>query len=499
MDRDEVRIAIVGAGFGGLGMAIRLKQQGIDDFVVLEREDDVGGTWYVNTYPGCQCDIPSHLYSFSFVPNPEWSRTYSLQREIWRYLRDCAERFDLLPHIRFGTELDEAAWDDDARRWRITTSNGVVEARMLVGGFGALATPKLPNIPGIDDFEGPVFHSARWNHDYDLTGKRVASIGTGASAIQYVPRIQPKPERLYVFQRTPPWVMPHNDRPITGFERRLYRRFPALQRFVRSFVYWSREWLVIGFTRRKGLMEALERVARRHLAKQVPDPELRARLTPDYTLGCKRILPSNDWYPALQEPNVELVTDHIAEVRPHSIVTADGEEREVDAIALGTGFRVSDVPPSRHLRGRDGRLLSEIWHESAQAYNGTTVAGFPNFFFLAGPNSGQGHTSLVYMIEAQIEYALDALRTMEEHGIESVDVRPEVQAAFNAEVQSRMPPTVWLTGGCASWYLDPQGRNTTLWPDFTFRFRRRMERFDLASYSTVRATESEAPLPQPAS
>ena len=499
MAHDEVRLAIIGAGFGGLGMAIRLKQQGIHDFVVLEREDDVGGTWWVNTYPGCQCDIPSHLYSFSFAPNPGWSRTYSHQREIWQYLRDCAERFGVLPHVRLGTDVEEAAWDEERLRWVLDTSAGTVEAKVLVGGFGALAHPKLPHIPGIEDFEGTVFHSARWIHDHDLTGDRIASIGTGSSAIQYVPRIQPLADKLYVFQRTPPWVMPHNDRAISDLERRIYTRVPALQRLVREFVYWSRESLVPGFTREKRVMKALERIARRHLRGQVPDPDLRARLTPDYTLGCKRILPSDDWYPALQQPNVELVTDAIREVRPHSIVTADGSEREVDTIVLGTGFRVSDVPAARHVRGPDGRLLSEVWHDSAQAYYGTTVAGFPNLFFLAGPNSGQGHTSLVYMIEAQIEYAIDALRVMEEHGIEAVDLRPEVQAAFNEQVQSRMPDTVWLTGGCASWYLDPQGRNTTLWPDFTFRFRRKLQRFDLASYRVLRAAESEAPLPQPAS
>jgi cation diffusion facilitator CzcD-associated flavoprotein CzcO len=472
----------VGAGFSGLGMAIRLKQSGIDDFVVLEREDDVGGTWYVNTYPGCQCDVPSHLYSFSFAPNPEWSRTYSHQGEIWDYLRDCAERFGITPHIRFGQELREAAWDDERRRWRIDTSQGEFEAEVLIGGFGGLSTPRLPNVPGIDSFEGAVFHSATWNHDHDLSGERVASIGTGASAIQYVPRIQPEVERLYVFQRTPPWVMPHSDRPVTEVERRVYRRVPALQKLVRGLVYLGREWLVLGFARDQRVMKALEKVARRHLTKGVPDPELRAKLTPGYTLGCKRILPSNDWYPTLTKPNVEVVTDAITEVKRRSIITADGTEREVDTIICGTGFHVTDFPPARLLRGKDGRLLSEVWHESAQAYLGTTVAGFPNAFMLTGPNTGLGHTSLVYMIESQVEYVLDCIRTMERSGIQTVEVRPEVQTSFNQEVQSRMPETVWMTGGCSSWYLDPTGRNTTLWPDWTFRFRQRTRRFDLASY-----------------
>ena len=495
MHQGSTRIAIVGTGFSGLGMAIRLKQAGIDDFVLLEREDDVGGTWYVNTYPGCQCDVPSHLYSFSFAPNPDWTRTYSRQEEIWRYLRDCAERFGITPHIRFAHEVNEAAWDDEARRWRIDTSQGELEAQVLVGGFGALVEPQLPNIPGIDEFEGTVFHSARWNHEHDLTGERVASIGTGASAIQYVPRIQPKVEQLYVFQRTPPWIMPHSDRPITSVERMLYRRFPALQRAVRAAVYWGREWLVLGFTRDKRLMKAIERVARRHLRKQVPDPELRARLTPDYTLGCKRILPTNDWYPTLTKPNVELVAEGIRELKAGSIVTADGRERAIDTLVLGTGFHVTDIPASQHLRGKDGRLLSEVWHESSQAYYGTAVAGFPNFFFLTGPNTGLGHTSMVFMIESQIEYILDCLRQMDERGLDTVEVRPDVQAAFNEEVQARMPQTVWLTGGCSSWYLDPTGRNTTLWPDWTFRFRQRTRSFDLPSYVT---TPARTPEPVPA-
>jgi cation diffusion facilitator CzcD-associated flavoprotein CzcO len=476
------RIAIVGTGFSGLGMAIRLKQAGIDDFVLLERAGDVGGTWRDNTYPGCQCDVPSHLYSFSFAPNPDWSRTYSRQEEIRDYLRDCARRFGIYPHVRFDHDVRTAAWDEDAECWRIETSQRRLSARLLIAAMGPLTEPQIPPIPGLDRFAGAMFHSARWDHGHDLRGERVAVIGTGASAIQFVPRIQPDVERLHVFQRTPPWIVPHTDRPIGRIERRLYRTLPLLQRLVRAGVYWGREWLVLGFVFTPRLMQLPEALARRHLGRQVRDPALRRKLTPDYTIGCKRILPSNDWYPAIVQPNVEIVTDGIREVTRDAIVTADGRERRVDTIILGTGFHVTDVPAAAHVRGRDGRLLSEVWRDGAECYLGTAVAGFPNLFFLIGPNTGLGHTSMVFMIESQLAYLMDCVRTMEARGLSTVEVRAEVQAAFNAEVQRRMRRTVWMTGGCASWYIAANGRNTTLWPDFTFRFRRRTRRFDPASY-----------------
>jgi cation diffusion facilitator CzcD-associated flavoprotein CzcO len=477
-----VRVAIIGTGFSGLGMAIRLKQAGIDDFVLLERADDVGGTWRANTYPGCQCDVPSHLYSFSFALNPDWSRTYSPQPEIWDYLRACSERYGITPHIRFGHEVTEAAWDDAERRWRLETSGGALSAAVLVSAMGPLSEPSIPDIPGLEDFQGTMFHSAEWDHDHDLTGERVAAIGTGASAIQFVPKIQPRVSRLHVFQRTPPWVMPHTDRPITRLERRVYRAFPPLQRLVRGLVYLGREWLVPGFVRSAAFMRLPQAIARRHMRRQVRDPELRRKVTPEYEIGCKRILPTNDWYPTLSEPNVELVADPIREVRRSSIVTADGAEREVDTIVLGTGFQVSEMPAARYLRGRDGRLLSDVWKPSAEAYLGAVVAGFPNMFFLVGPNTGLGHTSLVYMIESQTAYVMDALRLMDQRGISTLEVRPEAQRSFNDEVQARMPSTVWMRGGCASWYIDPAGRNTTLWPDWTWRYRQRTARFDPEAY-----------------
>jgi cation diffusion facilitator CzcD-associated flavoprotein CzcO len=481
---NEFRVAIVGTGFAGLGTAIRLRQQGIDDFVVLERADEVGGTWRDNSYPGCTCDVPSHLYSFSFAPNPGWSRSFSPQPEILDYLRDCADRFGVRPHIRFGHEVRSARWDEDARRWRIETDRGEVVAQVLVAGMGPLSEPAVPDIPGLASFEGAMFHSARWDHDHDLAGERVAVIGTGASAIQFVPEIQPEVERLTVFQRTAPWVVPRADRAISAVERRALRRVPGLQKAWRGAIYWAREALVWAFVHPR-LLRRLQRMAAGHLARQVEDPALRADLTPDYTMGCKRILISNDWYPALAQPNVDVVTSPIAEVRPHGVVTADGVEHPVDTIVFGTGFHVTDPPAADRLWGRDGLLLKDAWRDGMQAYLGAAIAGFPNLFMLIGPNTGLGHSSMVFMIESQIAYVLDCLRTMDDEGLDTVEVRRDVQAGFNAEVQSRLVDTVWNAGGCRSWYLDAAGRNTTLWPTYTWRFRLRTRRFDLGSYRTT--------------
>ena len=495
---EHVRVAIVGAGFSGLGMAIRLLGEGERDFVVLERDADVGGTWLQNTYPGCQCDVPSHLYSFSFAQNPAWTRTFPLQRELWDYLRRCADEFGVRPHLRPGCEVTAASWDPDALRWRIETSHGSLTADVLVAGTGGLSEPAIPELPGLDRFEGTTFHSARWNHDHELAGRRVAVIGTGASAVQFVPRIQPRVERVHVFQRTPPWIMPHTDRPISALERGAFRRLPFLQRLIRRAIYWGRETFVLGFVVNRRLMRVPERIARWHLRRQVPDAELREKLTPDYEIGCKRILLSNDYLPALVRPNVELVTDGIAEVRPRSILTADGAEREVDTIIFGTGFHVTDPPIADRVRGRDGRTLAETWAEdwegSAQAYHGTTVAGFPNLFLLTGPNTGLGHTSMVVMIEAQLAYVLGALRAMRERAIAAVCVRPEAQAAENEALQRRLGDTVWVAGGCRSWYQDATGRVTTVWPDFTYRFRRRLSVFELGDYEVETAPE-RAPEP----
>jgi cation diffusion facilitator CzcD-associated flavoprotein CzcO len=478
----HVRVAIVGAGFSGLCMAIRLRRDGIEDFAVLERADEVGGTWRDNTYPGCQCDIPSALYSFSFAPNPDWTRFYPLQSEIREYLRRCARDFGVMPHIHFGHEVVGADWDDDARRWRIQTSGASLTADVLVGGMGGLSAPSVPDIAGLDGFQGTVFHSADWDHDHDLDGERVAVIGTGASSVQFVPRIQPRVGALHLFQRTPAWVMPDPDRPVTAVERRVFRRLPAVQRLLRAGIYVVQEATVLGTIVDRRLSKGLELVARRHLRAQVADPELRAKLTPGYTIGCKRITFSNTFYPALQQANAELVTDPIREIRSNSIVTADGTEREVDTIILGTGFQVHDNPAFARVRGRDGLTLGEAWGGSPRAYLGATIAGFPNLFLLVGPNSAGGYNSIVFTTEAHVNYALEAVRAMDRHGIGSVEVRSEVYDAFARETARRLRSSVWNAGGCTSWYLDSNGRNGVWWPGFTWRLWQRTRRFDPREY-----------------
>jgi cation diffusion facilitator CzcD-associated flavoprotein CzcO len=477
----EVDVAVVGSGFSGLAMAVALKRSGREDFLVLERARDVGGTWRDNAYPGCACDVPSHLYSFSFAPNPTWSSTFSPQPEIRAYLRRIAEQENVLPHVRFGCELERAEWDEETQRWLLETSSGGLSARVLVTAAGPLSEPAIPDIPGLKDFQGPVFHSATWDHEHDLDGERVAVIGTGASAIQFVPQIQPQVSKLHLFQRTPAWIMPRPDRRLTRFERTLYRRVPRAQRLMRGAIYWARETFAIPLLRVK-LSPLIALVARRHLRRQVPDPVLRAKLTPSYAPGCKRILVSNDYLPALTRSNVEVVTDGISAIGTNSIFSSDGTERAVDAIILGTGFHVTDVPIAERVRGRDGRSLAEHWDGSLQAHRGTSVAGFPNLFLLLGPNTGLGHNSVVLMAEAQVGYIQRALDFMRSERIATIEARTEAQSAWNAEVQRRMRGTVWTAGGCSSWYLDSKGLNSTLWPDFSFRFRHALRRFDPGEY-----------------
>ena len=477
------RVAIVGTGFAGIGASIKLAEEGVDH-VLLERADDLGGTWRDNSYPGCRCDVPSHLYSLSFAPNAEWSETYSPQPEIQAYLRRTAEERGVVDRIRFGHELLDATWDDDNSRWRLQTAAGPLSADVLVSAVGGFSEPTIPDLPGLESFEGEAFHSARWRHDVDLRGKRVAAIGTGASAIQFVPAIQPEVEHLDVFQRTPAWVFPHTNRRITRTERWLYRRFPKLQRLPRALVYWSRELFVgRGMVRNDRFLTRMETLATKHLHHQVKDPELRRKLTPDFRPGCKRVLLSDDWYPALQQPNVDLVTEKIIEVRPKGIVTADGVEHPVDVIVFGTGFQVTQQRVGDLVFGADGRSLTDHWAATGMsAHLGTTIDGFPNLFMLAGPNTGIGHTSLVVMIEAQITYLVDALRQMSSRGLHRIDLTPRAMAAWRNEMARKAAPTVWNSGGCASWYLDDEGRNTVVWPDQTYRFVQRTKRFDAENY-----------------
>ncbi len=475
------RFAIVGTGFSGLGMAIRLKEEGLGDFVLLERADDLGGTWRDNTYPGCACDVPSLLYSFSFAPNPDWSHSFSPQPEIWDYLRRVSREYGIDPHIRYGHEVLSTHWDGEAELWSIETSKGRLTAEFLISAAGGLADPKLPDIDGIDSFGGTIFHSARWNHEHDLSGERVAVIGTGASSIQLVPRIQPEVGELSVFQRTAPWVVPQRNRSISRREHRLFRALPAIQKLVRGAIYCARELFVVPFMH-PSIGRLPERVALRHLRSQVPDPNLRARLEPTFRFGCKRILISDTYYPALTQPNVELVTEPISAVTERGIVTADGRERELDTIILSTGFHVTDLPIAERIHGADGRSLATVWQGSPQAYLGTTVAGFPNLFMLMGPNTGLGHNSIVFMIESQIAYVMDCLRHLRDARVGVVEVREDVVGRYNDELQRRLQGSVWNSGGCSSWYIDENGRNTTIWPGSTWPFRQRLRHFNPADY-----------------
>lgn len=479
----HARTIIIGSGFAGLGLAIRLTQQGRNDFLVLERGSDVGGTWRDNTYPGAACDVPSHLYSYSFALNPNWSRSFSRQGEIQQYIQDVSKRYDVRDKHVFDCDVTSARWNNETALWEIESTKGSFTADTVISAVGALCEPALPDIKGIGEFEGEIFHSARWNHDADLTGKRVAIIGTGASAIQIVPAIAAKVGHLDVYQRTAPWLLPRLDRPYTTAERLAFKHVPGLQRLSRAAIYAARETQVVGLAKVPALMQLFEAIAKAKLRHEIRDPELRAKVTPNFRIGCKRMLISNDYYPALARPNVDVVTDGIAEVRANSIVTKDGTEREIDALIVATGFHVTDSPTYNTITGRDGRTLSEVFDEiGQQGYKGAAIANFPNMFFLLGPNVGLGHTSMVYMIESQINYIADALATFDRLDLRTVEVRRDVQDAYNADLQRKLANSVWLTGGCSSWYLDKHGNNTTLWPDFTFEFRRLTKTFDVAAY-----------------
>ena len=487
----EVEVAIVGAGFGGIGAAIELERAGFRDFAVLERAPEIGGTWWANNYPGCQCDVPSNLYSYSFAPKPDWSRSYSEQPEILGYLRDCVERFGVRDRIHLNCEMAEASWNEDGRSWRIETSRGTLRARFLIAAPGLLSEPRIPPIPGLDEFEGPALHTARWRDAPDLRGRRVAVVGTGATAIQLVPHLQEQAEKLYVFQRTPPWVLPLNDRAVGGTLKRLYAAAPAVQAAARGGVYAIREGLVIPLAITPKLAKAVALVAAAQRRWQIRDPALRRKVTPDYVIGCKRILLTNKWYPALAEPNVELVTEGVQRIEPRAVVASDGSRHEVDTIVFATGFSPTDPPIARRLRGPGRRTLHEAWAGSPEAYLGASVAGFPNLFLLYGPNTNLAHSSIVYMLESQLRYVMAALRAARQRRIGRIEVRREVQRAYNEDVQHRLKDTVWNAGRCASWYLGADGENPIMWSDFTFRFRRLASRFDLHEHVWEPARETE--------
>jgi cation diffusion facilitator CzcD-associated flavoprotein CzcO len=469
-------VAIIGTGFGALATAVRLQQSGIDDVVLIERAGDVGGVWRDNAYPGAAVDVKSHLYSLSFAPNPDWHNVFAKQPELHAYLNRVVDDFDLRRRLVLDTEVTALQWQAGRQRWHVSTADGERTAAHVVIATGALAEPVIPNLPGLDEFEGEKFHSARWNHEFDLRGKKVAVIGTGASAIQFVPAIQPHVGKLTLFQRTPPWIMPRHDHAISARRRAMFRKYPALQRLARTRIYFQFEWMILAF-RNPGLMRVPQRRALKHLKKQVPDPALRAKLTPDYRIGCKRILLSDNYLPAVSQPNVDVNTDGIREIRAHSVVDNQGIEHEVDAIIFGTGFETRQLPLTDRLFGTDGISMAESWDGNPAAYLGTAVHGFPNCYLMHGPNIGLGHNSVVQMLESQANYIAETVTYARDFGFAAVEPTQAAQQNYDDDVQRLSQGTVWTAGGCQSWYVNEHGRNVNIWPSSTIDFRRRTSHF----------------------
>ncbi len=492
---EKLEVAIIGAGFAGVGLGIGLLDQGRDDFAIFEQADDVGGVWRDNRYPGAACDVPSHLYSYSFEKNPEWSRKFSGWSDIHNYIRNCSDRHGLAQKIRFGMRVEAMGFDASRGAWTLEFSNGEkVCARAVVVAIGALNIPQYPDIPGLERFSGKVMHSAEWDTDYSVAGRRVAVIGTGASAIQIIPSIQPEVSQLNVFQRTPPWVMPKFDRPLKKSEHTWFRRLPFLQSAVRALQYLTMEAVVPAFMWDSFLTRLGERQGRRFINSVVTDPVLREKLTPKYSMGCKRVLLSDEYYPALIQDNVEVISDGICRIEENAIVTADGKRHEVDTIVLATGFKVPVAGAPMPVTGLEGRTLAKDWANGVEAYKGISISGYPNMLYMMGPNTGPGNTSVIFYIESQIRYILQYLKKLRASPGQSLEMRPDVQAEFNAKVQRMMRGTTW-TSGCNSWYLAPDGRNTTLWPSFSWRYRLTTRHFRLADYYLLAANPArEAPL-----
>ena len=478
-------VLIVGAGFAGLGTAIRLLQSGIDDFVILERSDRVGGTWRDNTYPGAACDIPSALYSYSFAPNPDWTRAYSGGAEIQRYIEDLVQRYGLRDHIRFGTEVSALNFDEDTGTWTADTTTGAVfTGRAVVLAAGPLANVSWPDIRGLDSYDGHKIHSARWDHDYDMAGKRVAVVGTGASAVQIIPELVKTAATVKVFQRTPGWVLPRLDFPHPGWARELFRRVPATQQLARQAWFWGHEAAAVGMVWNTPVTTAIQWIAKANLRRQVRDPWTRRQLTPQFRAGCKRMLMTSDYYPALQRDNCKLITWPIATISPNGIRTTDGIEHEVDCIVFATGFDVCKAGTPFPIAGRDGRKLADEWSSGAYAYKSVAVSGYPNLFLTFGPNSGPGHNSALVYMEAQIDYIVEAIGVIRDRG-ETLDVRKGRQDRFNAEMQRRLAGTTW-NSGCSSWYLTEDGHNSTMFPGFATQFTGQLAELDLDDYNRVR-------------
>lgn len=489
----EVRTLVVGAGVSGLALGSQLRRRGEEDFLIIERANEVGGVWRDNVYPGVACDIPSQLYSLSFRLNPSWSRVYSPGGEIHGYLKAVAREEGLLPYIRFQTRLERAEWSEEESRWLVTTSKGVYRVQFVLAAMGHLTEAKLPDIPGIETFTGEFFHSARWDNSKSLEGKRIGVVGTGASAIQLIPELAKTAEQLVVFQRTAPWVEAKRDRPYTEAEKRLFERDPATLERHRSDLFWLTE---NGFAARRGVpraLEALKASALAHLEANIEDPELRAKLTPDYEPGCKRILFSNNYYPAMARENVHLEASALASIEGSTAVAASGETYELDAIVFATGFESFRAPMAEVFFGRSGESLSERWDQGMEAYAATSVHGFPNLFIINGPNSGLGHSSMIYIFETQARYIMGALEFAEANGISVLDVKADAEQAYSDKVAESAEGTVWLAGGCDSWYLDGRtGRLTLLWPDFAHAFRAANGTFNPEPYTLSALAPSAA-------
>jgi cation diffusion facilitator CzcD-associated flavoprotein CzcO len=483
----DLPIAIIGAGFGGIGAAIRLRQAGISSFTIFERAGEIGGTWRDNTYPGAACDVPSHVYSLSFEPNPDWTRSFAGSSEIQAYLLRLVDKWGLRAHLRTNTEIVDARFDEAAGSWTLTTARDeVFTARVVLSAVGGLVDPALPDIKGLQSFSGELFHTGRWNHDYDLTGRHVAVIGTGASAVQVVPAIAPQVAKLSVFQRSPAWVLPKRERAYSARARSFFARHPAALLASRTAQYGLSELFgPMVFLDAPRLSALAERMSLRHLERSVRDAGLRAKLTPNFQFGCKRILISDDYWSSFERENVELVTEPIAEIRSRGIETQDGALRELDAIVLATGFDVNFATAPFPVSGRGGRTLDDTWRNGAEAYKGLAVAGFPNWFLLMGPNTGPGHTSVLVFTEAQIAHVLGAIREIRSRNLRFLDVRRDVQDRYNAGIQRRMKHMVW-TSGCHSWYLSPDGSNHTLYPGFAAEYVLRTRSFRAADYEAAR-------------
>lgn len=480
-DSSFLDVAVIGAGFGGICTAKRLLDEGIDNFLVFDRSLRVGGTWEANTYPGAQCDIPAALYSFSFAPKPDWSRLYPLQPELFDYLQKVSDDFGVTPHLRLDHEVLDLTWIDEDQMWSLRTSEGEWAARVVVGAIGPFSEPANPHFEGIEDFRGEVQRSANWDHDRDWSGKRIGVIGTGASGVQIIPQAQAAGKSLTVFQRTPTWIMPHPDRPIPGWMQNLFERVPATQRALRTSIDLALESMVPGLVWRPSLLKGMEAVARMHLRRQVRDPELREALTPQYMFGCKRPTFSNKYYPAMAASNTEVVTEGIKRIVPEGVETRDGRVHELDVLVLATGFKVAGHPFYDRVHDSNGVSLTEQWSPSPYCYMGTAANGFPNLFQILGPNAAV-YTSMVVVIEAQVEYIISALEKMREHGLSSLEVREDVIDAYTEELDGKLAGSVWNSGGCASYYLDANGRNVAWFPGFFRQFRARTKSIKLADY-----------------